>query len=151
MNIINITPPPPINVLATALHSGYNHQLKLKPPPPKNVSTGQNRRRHRNFTWYNPPYSKNVATNIGRTFLKILDGEFPENHALHKIFNRNTVKVSYTCMTNIKQTTDGHNKAILKKDDPHHKTLDNKCNCKSPDKSLCLANASQNQLCIKQL
>ena len=80
-------------------HSGYNHQLKFKPPPPKNVSTGQNKRRHRNVTWYNPPYSKNVATNIGHTFLKILDEEFPENHALHKIFNRNTIKVSYTCMT----------------------------------------------------
>ena len=115
-------------------HSGYNHQLKFKPPPPKNVSTDQNKRRHRNVTWYNPPYSKNVTTNIGRTFLNILDEEFPENHALHKIFNRNTVKVSYSCMTNIKQTIDGHNKAILKKDDPHYKTLDNGCNCKSPDK-----------------
>ena len=30
-------------------------------------------------------------------------------------------------MTNIKQTIDGHNKAILKMDDPHHKTLDNGC------------------------
>ena len=100
----------------------------------KDLSTGQNKRRHRNVTWYNPPYSKNVATNIGRTFPKILDDEFPENHGLHKTFNRNTVKVSYTCMTNIKQNIDGHNKAILKKDNPHHKTLGNGCNCKSPDK-----------------
>ena len=37
-------------------------------------------------------------------------------------------------MTNIKQTIGGHIKAILKKDDPHHKTPDNGCNCKSPDK-----------------
>ncbi len=86
-------------------HSGYNHQLKFKHPPPLNVSTSQNKKRHRNVTWYNPPYSKNFATNIGRTFLKILDEEFPENHVLHKVFNRNTVMVSYTCMTNVKQTT----------------------------------------------
>ncbi len=116
-------------------HSGYNHQLKFKHPPPLNVSTSQNKKRHRNVTWYNPPYSKNVATNIGRTFLKILDEEFPENHVLHKIFNRNTVKVSYTCMTNVKQTIDGHNKAVLTMNNPDNKTqLDNGCNCKSRDK-----------------
>ncbi len=116
-------------------HSGYNHQLKFKHPPPLNISTSQNKKRHRNVTWYNPPYSKNVATNIGRTFLKILDEEFPENHVLHKIFNRNTVKVSYTCMTNVKQTIDGHNKAVLKMNNPDNKTqLDNGCNCKSRDK-----------------
>ncbi len=104
-------------------HIGYNHQLKFKhPPPPLNVSTSQNKKRHRNVTWYNPPYSKNVGTNIGRTFLKILDEEFPENHVLHKFLNRNTVKVSYTCMTNVKQTIDGHNKAVLKMNNPDNKT-----------------------------
>ena len=36
-----------------------------------------------------------------------------------KMFDRSSVQVSYTCMTNIKQTVDGHNKATLKKDDPH--------------------------------
>ena len=101
-------------------HSGYNHQLKFKPSPQSSVSTRQRKKRHRNVTWYNPPYSKNVATNIGRIFLKILDEEFPENHVLHKIFNRNTVKVSYSCMPNVKQSIDGHNKTILKKHTPHH-------------------------------
>ena len=104
-------------------HSGYNHQLKFKHPPPLNVSTSQNKKRHRNVTWYNPPYSENVATNIGRMFLKILDEEFPENHVLHKIFNRNTVKVNYTCMTNVKQTIDGHNKVVLKMNNPDNKTI----------------------------
>ena len=113
-------------------HSGYKHQLKFRPPPPQNVSTCKNKRRHRNVTWYNPPYSKDVATNIDRTFLKILEEEFPQNHALHKIFNRITVKVSYTCMSNTKQTIDGHKKAILKKDDPHHKTIDNGCDRQMP-------------------
>ena len=55
-------------------------------------------------------------------------------------------------MTNIKQTIDGLNKAILKKDDPHHKTLHNGyVIVNHPTNVLCLANASQNQLCIKQL
>ena len=116
-------------------HSGYNHELKYKPPTSANVSrTAQNKKRLRNVTWYNPPYSKNVATNIGRTFLNILDDEFPENHVLHKIFNRNTMKVSYSCMPNVKQTIDGHNKSILRMDDPQKKTQNNGCNCKSPNK-----------------
>jgi hypothetical protein len=49
----------------------------------------------------NPPYSKNVSTNVGQSFLKIIDEEFPADHPLHKIFNRNTVKISYSCMPNI--------------------------------------------------
>ena len=71
--------------------------------------------RRREIIWYNPPYSRNVATNVGRAFLKILDEEFPKEHALHKIFNRNTVKISYSCMSNLKQSIDGHNKSISRK------------------------------------
>jgi hypothetical protein len=50
-----------------------------------------------------------------QSFLKIIDEEFPADHPLHKIFNRNTVKISYSCMPNIKQTIDmdGHNKSTL--------------------------------------
>ena len=43
------------------------------------------------------------------------DVEFTEDHVLHKIFNRNTVKISYSCMLNLKQNIDGHNKSILHK------------------------------------
>ena len=110
-------------------HSGYNYKLKFQPSTsPSNTS--QKQKRQRNITWYNPPYSKNVATNIGKTFLQILDEEFHENHVLHKIFNRNTVKISYACMPNIKQTIDGHNKSILLKSDKPKK---DECNCRKPD------------------
>ena len=47
---------------------------------------------------------------------------------LHKIFNRNTVKISYSCMSNLKQNIDGHNKSIL-----HSKIVPPKtCNCRKP-------------------
>ena len=49
--------------------------------------------RSSNVIRYNPPFSRNVATNVGRSFLKILDEEFPTNHMLHKIFNRSTIKI----------------------------------------------------------
>ena len=89
------------------------------------------RSRKRNITWYNPPFSQNVATNIGMTFLKILDNEFPVGHILHKIFNRNTVKISYCCMSNIKQNIDGHNKSILTPK-PVKEAQVNICNCRKP-------------------
>ena len=71
-----------------------------------------------------------MATNVGRTFLKILDEEFPDNHVFRKIFNRNTVKISYSCMPNLKQKIDGSNKSILQKTTaaPVLKA----CNCRRP-------------------
>ena len=92
--------------------SGYQHDL-IYQQLPSSQNTNSARRRRRNITWYSPPFSKNVATNIGQTFLKILDEEFPAGSILHKIFNRNTVKISYSCMSNLKQNIDGHNKSTL--------------------------------------
>ena len=51
----------------------------------------------------------NVSTNIGRNFLNLIDKHFPSHHKLHKIFNRNTVKVSYSCMRNVKSIITKHN------------------------------------------
>ena len=56
-----------------------------------------------------------MATNVGRAFLKIVDEEFPDNHVFHKIFNRNTVKISYSCMPSLKKKIDGRNKSTLQK------------------------------------
>ena len=84
---------------------GYNHKLKYKHP--LIYSTTRARNRQRNIIWYNPPFSKNVSTNIGQIFLKIIDEEFPAGHPLHKIFNRNTVKISYSCMHAQYQTNNG--------------------------------------------
>ena len=84
---------------------GYKHCLAFSPPTASEPPNSDRKNRHRDIIWYNPPFSKNVPTNIGQTFLKILDEEFPKVHMLHKIFNRNTVKISYSCMTNLKQTS----------------------------------------------
>ena len=37
----------------------------------------------------------------------------PKDHKLRRIFNRNTIKISYSCMDNAKQIIDNHNKRIL--------------------------------------
>ena len=63
---------------------------------------------------FNPPFSKNFSTNIGRTFLNLLDTHFPKDNKLHKIFNRNNVKISYSCMDNMTNIINTHNKLVLK-------------------------------------
>ena len=109
--------------------SGYHHRLTFTPSVMQSLNSTRTNRR-RNIIWYNPPFSKNVATNVGRTFLKILDEEFPENHVFHKIFNRNTVKLSYSCMPNLKQKIDGRNKSILQKTTAP--PILKACNCRRP-------------------
>ena len=92
--------------------SGCNHKLAFSVPMAQSPNSGR-RNRYRDIIWYNPPLSRNVATTVGRSFLKIPDEEFPKGHALHYIFNRNTVKISYSCILNLKQKIDGHNKSTL--------------------------------------
>ena len=57
--------------------------------------------------WLNPPYDQNVSTNVAKIFLKLVDKHFPRTHRLHKIFNCNTIKVSYSCMSNVQQLIKG--------------------------------------------
>ena len=62
--------------------------------------------------WFNPPYNKNIKS-IGREFLHLIDQRFRAGHKLRKICNRNTLKLSYSCMANVQQIIKGHNQAIL--------------------------------------
>ena len=63
--------------------------------------------------WYNLTYFANVKTNIGKTFLNLIIKHFPKTNKLHKIFNRNTVKISYSCMSNISSIISGRNKNLF--------------------------------------
>ena len=95
--------------------SGYKYKLSYKETTPDTSPT--NRRNHqRNITWFNPPYSKNVETKVGKCFLLLIDQHFPKTNPLHKIFNRNTLKLSYSCMSNVKTVISNHNKAELDND-----------------------------------
>ena len=111
--------------------SGYNYKLEYKPTPTDNINQNnkQKNKRKRNITWFNPPYSKHVASNIGKQFLNLLDTCFPPTNKLHKILNRNTVKISYRCMPNMKQIISNHNKTILNKDN-NTESKTNNCNCR---------------------
>ncbi|GFR76509.1 hypothetical protein ElyMa_005802200 [Elysia marginata] len=96
--------------------------------------TNRTNRRKRRITWLNPPYSKNVSSNIGKKIFDLLNSCFPANHKLHKIINKNTTKLSYSCTTNIKQIISSHNKRIINESSKKVSTT-NLCNCR--DKPSC--------------
>ena len=92
--------------------------------------TAQNSRknRQRNIIWFNPPYSMNIQTNIGREFLNLVDKHFPKNHRYNKIFNKNNIKVSYSCTDNLQTIIKKHNRKIL--ETSKKPSTENNCNCK---------------------
>ena len=81
-------------------------------------------------SWFNPPYSLNTQTNVARKFLPLIDQNFPPSNKLHKIFNRNNVKVSYSCLPNVSSIIKYHNKTVLS--DQTHPD-EHKCNCRKKD------------------
>ena len=101
--------------------NGYTSELKFVP------KKNEKRNRKRNIIWFNPPFSKNVETNIAKKFLQLIDKYFPQSNNLHKIFNRNTLKVSYGTTENMMQIINKHNKKILSEKDS---IPTNKCNCR---------------------
>ena len=70
-------------------------------------------KRKRAVIWHNPPYSVNVKTDIGKTFFKLLQKHFPPTHPMYTIFNKNKIKISYSCFPNMGSIISSHNKYIL--------------------------------------
>ena len=77
--------------------SGQFGELQYISPP------GSHKRKSRkwNMLWFNPPFSEHVKKH------------FLLHHRLHKICNKNKVKVSYSCMPNMAAIISRHNKALL--------------------------------------
>ena len=92
-------------------NSGFNYSMKFEAPV-------ENARRNRNrkVIWFNPRYSLNVKTNIGKVFLKLVRKHFPRSQKLSKVFDLNTIKISYSSMPNVKNLIKQHNSKILNKD-----------------------------------
>ena len=91
--------------------SGYSNDFRYVEN--NNNTNDSKRNRKRKIIWFNSPFFKSVKTNIGKIFLQLLSKHFPKNHKMHKIFNRNTVKISYSCMKNIDSIISAHNRNIL--------------------------------------
>ena len=101
--------------------SGYKHKFEYL------TSNPRRRTRSRTITWFNPPFNAAVTTNIGKQFLSLINKHFPSNNKYSKIFNRNTVKLSYSCTPNIKSIITSHNKRVTNGQDT---ATTRPCNCK---------------------
>ena len=66
---------------------------------------------------------------IGKLFLNLLEKHFPPHNKLLKLFNRTTVKISYSCMPNMNSYTYMHNHKVL--NDKPNETRINDCNCRN--------------------
>ena len=104
--------------------SGYkNTQLSFDKPGKKR------RTRRRKAIYFNAPFCLSVKTNIGKEFFKIVDHHFGKDHPYHDIFNRKTIKLSYSCMGNVGNIIKSHNKKVLQESSPQDEAI-RKCNCR---------------------
>ena len=106
---------------------GYNHKLSYNSGKNQNRNN-EGRSRKRNVIWFNPPFSQNVSTNVAKYFLSLVDKHFPRNNEkFKKIFNRNNLKVSYSCMPNMKTFVNAHNRKVMSEETQPAATRT--CNC----------------------
>ena len=105
--------------------SGFQNKLTYQQNLQNNDEYQEKKKRKRNEMWYNPPYSINVKTNIGKVFFKLLHKHFPKTHKFYKIFNKNTVKLSYSRMHDIASIIASHSKKIIRPN-----IQDYVCNCR---------------------
>ena len=100
--------------------NGYkdNFTYKEEKVPNDNIKEkkkeNKRKNRKRKIIWFNPPFCRLTNINIGKYFFKLVDKHFKHGNKLHKIFNRKTLKISYSCTKNIFQIINSHNKNIPK-------------------------------------
>jgi len=100
--------------------SGFDDKLKYE------SVVNRKRKRSRNIIYFNPPYNANVKTNVCQFFLRLIRKHFPSGHRYSNLFNKNTLKLSYSCMENVGDIIKKHNAKMLAENEP----LKNDCNCR---------------------
>ena len=108
------------------IQAGYTEKIQFIPPDDNTSTNTRSKRRWRKVIWFCPPHNKAVVTNIGRRFLSLIDKHFPRNTTLGKLFNRNNVKISYSCTKNMKAIITSHNQKLL---NPLRDPNERQCSC----------------------
>ena len=98
----------------TLRKSGFSSSLVYTPKETSYYNNNEkNKKQRRKIIWFHPPFSTSVKSNIGKLFLNLIKRHFPKTNKPHKIFNKNTVKVSYSCMGNMAFILSSHNLNII--------------------------------------
>ena len=82
--------------------------------------------------WFGSTHYKTQKwkTNIGKVFLKLARKYFHKRHRCKKMFNTNTIKLSYSCNPNVTNLVKQHNNSVMKSDTNTNKK---DCNCINKD------------------
>ena len=91
----------------------------------------------RPFFGWRPPAEPGSPGPLLRHCLKLVQFHFPKQHPFHKLFNRNTIKVSYSCMPNLDALVSSQNKSKLQKDADAEQKIQQERQCNCRDKSRC--------------
>ena len=87
------------------------------------------KKRKRNIIYFNPPWSMNIRTKVGAKFLSLVRKHFPPGSPLHKIFNLQTLKVSYSTLPNMESLISSHNKKVIAAAQETQEPTSYGCNC----------------------
>ena len=90
--------------------AGYSEKLEYAIPA---NPSGSRKNRNRKAIWWTPPYSMSVQTNLTKMFYSIIVRAIPKNlESLPRLFNRNNLKISYSCTRNMGTIIASHNSRI---------------------------------------
>ena len=121
---------------------GLGKMQRYGPPPPYTRPTisedgipNREKTHGRNVIWFNPPFNLYCSTNVGQIFRRLIETHFTKNDIVSKLFNKNKVKLSYSCLPNIKAKISAHNKKILSAQAlnrvPFQGGAEKNCNCQA--------------------
>ena len=100
--------------------SGYWQTLKYLP---SNVNVNKSKQnRKQNVIWFNHPFSVSAKKKVGNNFLNLTRKYFLPRRKFSKLFNCNTIKVSYSCMPNMKAKINKHKNTLEKAQQKHPDT-----------------------------
>ena len=86
------------------------------------------KQRKKQVVLFNHPFNLNVKTTIDKCLFAILKKYFLLGSPFAKVFNKKTVKVSYSCLLSMKTIISSHNEQMLWKTAEEHR---GSCNCQS--------------------
>ena len=74
---------------------------------------------------------------MGKEFFKIVERHFTRDHSYYAIMNKNTIKLWYSCMMNMKNIIKAHNSKILQPPRVEEGAQKKSCSCTKKQKDEC--------------
>ena len=125
-------------------NSGFSENINYLSHSAAHAPNNKNKKkRSRNIIWFDPPFSNSVTTNIGKEFFSLLAKHLIPSNRLHKIINKQNVKLNYSCLANMQGIIANHNKRVLNKSTSEERRA-SPCNCRNK------ANCPHDDFCRKK-